>query len=143
MKVRNKLTGATTDHVRRNNETILTLVKLGVLEIVDDTPEPGEMIRTGNGAVLPAMERAPQPRWSVAQIPVNHVNTRRVVAIVFEVGITVHEAFTGEPETIKSCGGRFSKANVPADILKEYARAYKEFYGKLENQDLLRYTQGY
>jgi len=140
MKVRNKITGGTTEHVRRNNETIQMLIKTGVLEVVDDTPEPGEMIRTGNGAVVPMMEPPVQPSWCVARVSLNRTDGRTVPAIVFEVGTTVHEAFTGEPGT---GAWRFSKSNVPGDIAKEYARTHKEFYGRAENHDLRRYMQGF
>ena len=94
------------------------------------------MIRTGNGAVLPAMGPPAQPRWSVTQIPLNHVNTRRVPAIVFQVGGTIYESFTGAPEDMTAgnvC--RFDKNNVPPDILREYRQLYKDFY-KGENRQL-------
>jgi len=143
VKVRNRITGATTDHVRRNNETILTLVKLGILEIVDDTSELGEMIRTGNGAVLPAMGPPAQQRWYVAHISLSRTNSSQVPAIVFQVGAAVYESFTGAPENMTTgCRTRFDKNNVPPDILKQYVQTHKDFY-KGDNLALLRYTQGF
>jgi hypothetical protein len=133
VKVRNKLTGETADHVRNNNETIHTLIKLGVLEVVDDTPAPGEWVRTQNGAVLPVSAPPPVPRWYVGTFRGNYRVDQfddqgvpaTMPAIFFEIGSTNKEMYAGEPEYAAQ---GFGKRTVPAEILKEYARAHKQFW---------------
>jgi hypothetical protein len=133
VKVRNKITGETAEHVRNNNESIHLLIKLGVLEVVDATPAPGEMVRAQNGCMIPASAPPAEPRWYVGTMTTNcysdqfdRVGTSKTIpCIVFEVGTTNKEAYMGEPE---HAAQGFGKRTVPADILKQYAKAHKEFW---------------
>ncbi len=129
MQVRNKLTGATT-HVKNNDTTIQALLKLGVLEVVAN--DPGDWIKTPNGAVVPMMAPPPAPKWSVALVGATKPDkvgelgdTTRIPAIVFEIGNTVYERYVGPPKDIKKAWG---KRAVPAEIWQQYSKLYKEHY---------------
>ncbi len=107
MQVKNKLTGDTT-HVKNNDATIQALIKLGILVVVDDTPAPGEWVRTQNGAVIPAGEAAPVPRWYVGTMSAGSTDNLgramdavKIPCVVFEVGTTIFERFCGTPENLK------------------------------------------
>jgi hypothetical protein len=132
MKVRNKATGVET-HVRNNSEDINALIRLGFLEVIGY--DPGDLVRAPNGQVIPAMQPAPQPTWLLARVTINQLSHKfehqgvptQVPAITFTVGSSAYEQYTGEP---KEAHKGFGLRTVPADILKQYAKAYKEFYGK-------------
>jgi hypothetical protein len=136
VKVRNKLTGETADHVRNNNETIHTLVKLGVLEVVDDTPAPGEMVRAQNGALFPVSQPPATPRWYVGTFAGGGNDPQHIPCVVYEVGTTNYERFCGEPEDLRR-GIAFGRRVVPADIVKEYEKAYQAHY-KTSTKELLK-----
>lgn len=121
MQVRNKLNGNITS-APTNDNAIRAMIRLGILEVVGT--DPGDMVRTSNGAVLPAMQPAPEPRWSV-QMTTSGTETARFPAIVFEVGTTNYERFAGLPEDAQH---GFGKRTVPDEIIKQYAKFHKDFY---------------
>jgi hypothetical protein len=126
MQVRNKITGDTT-HVKNNDATIQALIKLGILEVVDASPAPGEWVRAQNGAMIPASEPAPVPQWTVSTIQFG-VNPEAIPAIVFRVGTHTYEHFTGDPKDAKKGGVAFGLREVPAEVVKQYRQVYDDFY---------------
>lgn len=133
MQVKNKLTGDTT-HVKNNDATIQALIKLGILVVVDDTPAPGEWVRTQNGAVIPAGEAAPVPRWYVGTMSAGSTDNLgramdavKIPCVVFEVGTTIFERFCGTPENLKD-GHAFGRRTVPANIIEAYEKAHAAHY---------------
>ena len=113
-------------HFANNDSTAHTLIKAGVLRLIET--EPGEMVRMGNGAVIPKMEPAPEPKWTVAMVVAHGSDTPiKIPAIVFQIGSTIYERFCGEPAQVKKA---WSRRVVPDDILKQYAKTFKDFYDK-------------
>jgi hypothetical protein len=123
----------TTKHFPNNDPTAHMLIKSGMLRLVEN--EPGELVKAANGQIIPKMQAAPEARWFVGWVATHYAasalepaaNVGKVPAIVFEFGTTVHEHYTGDP---KESWQGFGKRQIPADILKQYAQAYKEFYGR-------------
>ena len=118
-------------HFPSNDASAHTMIKSGMLRLVEH--EPGDFVRMGNGAVIPMMAPPAQPVWALASV--THATFRnnfehqavpeQVPAITFTVGTGIYEQFTGEP---KEAHQGFGLRKVPDDILKAYARAYKETY---------------
>jgi hypothetical protein len=121
VKVRNTANGAT-EHVENNNPTILTLIKLGLLEIVSN--EPGDLVQTPTGFTVRQMEPAAVPQWNVGTV---RIADSTFPAITFTVGTTVYERFCGEPGEAHH---GFGKRVVPPDVLKAYAKLYKQTKGR-------------
>jgi hypothetical protein len=123
MLVRNVATGVQ-EHAP-NNETIRSLVKLGLLEILQH--DTGEFVTTGNGALIPKGDPPAVPTWEVNMVRVvralrEGTGESLFPAIVFRVGASVYERFCGEPEHAHQA---FGKRTVPHSVLKEYATLYK------------------
>jgi hypothetical protein len=110
-------------HFPNNDATAHTLIKAGVLRLIEN--EPGDLVRAQNGGVFPVSQPPVEPRWTVGLAAVGEGN--HVPAIVFEWGTTVYERFCGEPATVKQ-GVAFNKRAVPADIAKQYEQLHTEFY---------------
>jgi hypothetical protein len=115
----------TIKHFANNDNTAHTLVKSGMLRLVEH--EPGDMVRMGNGQVIPKMGPAPEPKWSVSMVAAGGGDTTKIPAIVFEVGSTVYERFVGDLKQLKTA---WSHRVVPAPIVAQYAKLHKEHYGK-------------
>jgi len=124
----------TTKHYANNDPTAHNLIKSGLLRLIET--EPGDMVRMGNGQIIPKMQPPPEPKWSVALVGATvyqHQWARdaseitRLPAIVFEVGSTVYERFTGDPKDIKDT---WPKREVPKHIVEAYAKLHKAHHGK-------------
>jgi hypothetical protein len=122
----------TIKHFANNDNTAHTLIRAGALRLVEN--EPGDMVKMPNGQVIPKMGPPPEPKWTVALVGATVYQHRfasdaaeitRVPAIVFEVGSTVYERYTGEPKDIKDA---WPKRYVPERIAEQYAKLHKEFY---------------
>jgi hypothetical protein len=121
----------TIKHFPNNDPTAHMMIRAGALRMAET--EPGDMIRTGNGAVIPKMAPPAQPVWALATINVTNYRDNferqgvptHVPAITFTVGTSIYEQYTGEP---KEAHTGFGRRVVPDNILKAYAQAYKEFY---------------
>jgi hypothetical protein len=123
MLVKNVHTGKTA-HVPNSDTTIHSLIRLGLLEIVQH--EAGDLIKTCNGSVMPQMAPAPTPKWDVSMVRAGSL-PEAFPAIVFTVGTTNYERFAGEPEEAHTA---FGKRMVPPAVLKAYAALYKQHYAK-------------
>lgn len=120
----------TIKHFANNDATAHTMIRCGALRLVEN--EPGDMVRMGNGQIIPKMAPPPEPKWTVgltgAIVYANNFDKgepKRVPAIVFEVGTTVYERYTGDPKDIKEA---WPKRDVPKHIVEQYIKLHKEFY---------------
>jgi hypothetical protein len=110
-------------HFPNNDNTAHTLIKAGVLRLIET--EPGDLVKMPNGIVIPKMEPPAEPKWSVAMVAQNGNSIERIPAIIFEVGSTIYERFCGEPKQVKTA---WAKRVVPAEIVAQYTKLHKEHY---------------
>ncbi len=117
----------TIKHFANNDPTAHTMIRCGALRLVET--EPGEMVRMGNGQIIPKMQPPPEPKWYVGSVVVTSacdgfrqmdVGTR-APALVYE-GLNQKMQWIGEPMNI--CFGRA----VPEDIVNEYAKAHAAYW---------------
>ena len=121
----------TIKHYPNNDATAHNLIKSGLLRVVET--EPGDMVRMGNGQIIPKMQPAPAPRWYIGTIEVQsacegfaHVDVgKRVPTLVYE-GLGQKVQWAGSPKDAQQHG--FGKRVVPADILLEYAKAHAAYW---------------
>jgi hypothetical protein len=118
-------------HFANNDPTAHSLMQSGLIRLIEN--EPGDWVRAQNGAMFPVSEPPAVPRWYVGTFTANHrihkfeqqgVPTA-MPAIFFEVGSTNREIYSGDPE---DAAQGFGKRTVPAEVLKQYAQAHKEFW---------------
>jgi hypothetical protein len=122
----------TIKHFANNDQTAHTMIHCGALRLVEN--EPGDMVRMGNGQIIPKMAPPPAPKWTVALVgQTTYANNfardaaeiTRVPAIIFEVGSTNYERYTGNPKDIKEV---WPKREVPKHIVEQYTKLHKEHY---------------
>lgn len=115
-------------HFANNDSTAHTLIRAGVMRLVEN--EPGDMVRAQNGGVFPVMAPPAEPKWYAGYVQTTFYQhgwdktgePGQAPAIVFEIGTTVKELFTGDPaDAQRAFGGR----KIPADVLKQYKQIYK------------------
>ena len=142
MQVRNKLNGNVTS-VPTNDNGIRALIRLGILEVIDNTPAPGEWVRTQNGAMQPAPEPPATPRWYVGTMSAGSTDNLgrqgdevKIPIVVFEVGTTIFERFCGDPQILID-GQAFGRRTVPADIIAAYEKAHAAYY-KTSTKELFK-----
>jgi hypothetical protein len=111
MRVKNKLTG-NTSHVKNNDRDTLFGIKMGLLEVVDSTPDykTGDVVHVPGRGVFPAMQPADlTPRWSVTE------NRAGNYQITLTRGNTVLR-FDGYPKDAANC----FDIPTPKHILADY-----------------------
>ena len=116
-------------HFPNNDATAHTLIKAGVLRLIQH--EPGDLVRAQNGGVFPVMEPPAQPKWT-ACVTTLHIYADRfdrqggpgqTAAIIFEIGSTSKEIYAGSPDGAQRF---FAGRQIPDDILKQYRTLYKQ-----------------
>ena len=110
MQVRNKLTGHVS-HVRNNDRDTLFGIKMGLLAIVDSTPDhkTGDVVHVPGVGVFPAMAPADlTPRWAVQP------NRAGNYQIVLTIGNQV-QCFDGYPKDSANCFAIPTPKHVMAD----------------------------
>jgi hypothetical protein len=122
----------TTKHFPNNDPSAHTMIRAGMLRLVET--EPGDMVRMGNGAIIPKMQPPAAPRFYVAIVSAYVAKHKfaeeelvRIPALVYEAGTTLREEFCGDP---KDAPKAFGKRAVPDDVLRLYKEKYEQVYPK-------------
>ena len=127
MKVRNVVTKEET-HVCNNDPAILKMIKLGLLQIVDATPDyrTGDVIDTGRG-IFPAMAppKTAQTTWGVGFTNRFKERVHAITATCSSCG--QHMFHDGLPEkcpVFVHCG---TSERAPQHVVVEYAKGWKKW----------------